>query len=260
MSYLILWLLFIVTAGCATQPATPHAVLEKSTDSDARVDQILDALDARGTDLKSLSTDVKLTETDSTTGDDVTRTGRFVLQTKPDGSARARVTFVSKTANNRITEEKIEYVLDGPNLIDRVERTKTQVTRQVLKPGEKVNLLKLGEGPFPLPIGQKKEEVHRLFEVKQIPSKPDDPANTVHLQLAPRPGTQFANKFQSIDAWINLADHMPVRIETVEPNGVTVKTTELSNVQINPRLTDADFALPKVDEKDWNLYNEPYRE
>ena len=30
----------------------------------------------------------------------------------------------------------------------------------MLKPGEKLNLLKLGEGPFPLPIGQKKEDVY----------------------------------------------------------------------------------------------------
>ena len=33
------------------------------------------------------------------------------------------------------------------------------------RPGEKVNLLKLGEGPFPLPIGQPKEDVHREFIV-----------------------------------------------------------------------------------------------
>lgn len=251
--------LMLLCAGCATQPTLqPRASDPGKLTTESSVDQVLDALDARGQNLRGLSTDVKLTESDATTGDDVTRTGRFLLQTSPDGSARARITFDKKIANNRVTDEQIEYLLDGPILIDRTVKTKTQVTRQVLRPGEKINLLKLGEGPFPLPIGQKKEEVRRLFEVTGIPPKTNE--NAVHLKLTPRPGTQFADKFQSIEAWVDLTDHMPRRIETVEPNGVTVRTTELTNLRINPSLSDADFTLPKIDEKEWNLYNEAYRE
>jgi hypothetical protein len=47
----------------------------------------------------------------------------------------------------------------------------------VLRPGEKVNLLKLGEGPFPLPIGQKRDDVKRQFDVTLAkPEKGVDPA------------------------------------------------------------------------------------
>ncbi len=240
------------------QPGAPPARDDGKLAADSSLDAILDALDRRGENLRSLAADVTLTESDATTGDDVTRKGSFALELRPDGSARSRVTFDTKESNNRRTEERIEYLLDGPNLIDRTYRTKTQVTRQVLKPGERINLLKLGEGPFPLPIGQDKEEVRRLFDVKKIEPKADDPRDTVHVQLAPKPGSQFADRFQSIDAWVDLNDHMPKRIETVDANGVTIRTTDLSNVRVNEELGDETFTLEKIGD-DWNQLNEAYQ-
>src|SRR6185295_13773023 len=90
----------------------------------------------------------------------------------------------------------------------------TQVTRTVLQPGEKMNLLKLGEGPFPLPIGQKKEDVYRLFDVKQIAPNPKDPPDSIHLQLKPKPGTAFARRFGMIDVWVDRKTHFPAKIRT----------------------------------------------
>src|SRR5688572_7965450 len=263
-----LTLMMLLSTGCATEPADASAppapaqtgapAEQGKLTADSDVDRILDALDARGEDLRSLAADVKLRETDTTTGDDVVRDGRFALELRPDGAARSRIVFEKRTANNRVTEEKIEYLLDGQNLIDRAYRTKTQVTRQVLRPGERLNLLKLGEGPFPLPIGQDKEEVHRLFDVKKVAPTKDDPPNTVHVQLTPKPGSQFADRFSEIHAWVDLEDHMPKRIETVDANGVTVRTTDLSNVRINENLGEETFRLEKIDEQQWNLLNEAH--
>src|SRR5688500_3509004 len=149
-------IVLLLGAGCAAQPSdapAPQPTNQPTNESaradgklsaDSSLDQILDALDRRGEDLRSLASDVTLTETDAALGDDVRRSGSFALELRPDGSARSRVTFNDKVANNRRTQEKIEYLLDGPNLIDRTYRTKTQVTRQVLRPGERLNLLKLG--------------------------------------------------------------------------------------------------------------------
>ena len=44
--------------------------------------------------------------------------------------------------------EKTEYLLDGQWLIDRNYRAKNEVKREVLKRGQKMDLFKLGEGPF----------------------------------------------------------------------------------------------------------------
>jgi outer membrane lipoprotein-sorting protein len=208
------------------------------------VDEILDALDARGQNLDSFVAIVKLSETDTTTGDATTRSGKVWYQA--GDQARIHVVFDTKNANGKIIDEKIEYLLKGSDLIDRTYRTKTQVTRHVLKPGEKMNLLKLGEGPFPLPIGQKKEDVHAMFEVKKIDAAKDEPADTVHIQLTPKENTRFSKRFSQIDVWVNLNDHMPSRIETLDPNQSTTRTTDLSDIQVNSKLTDDDFALPKL--------------
>lgn len=240
--------------GCAATAQAPAPL-----DHSAPVDLVLDALDARGRNLTSFSADVALTESDPNTGDQSTRTGRVWLSTPPDAPARFRATFDKKQTDNLIIEDRVEYLLDGPNLIDRSYRGKTQVTRQVLKPGERINLLKLGEGPFPLPIGQPKEQVHKLFDVRKVDAKSDDPADTIHIELLPRAGTQFQRQFKSLDVWVNLADGMPMRIETLDPNGSLVRTTDLSNVQMNPKLADADFALPPIDDS-WQVRDEAFED
>ena len=138
----------------------------------------------------------------------------------------------------------------------------TVVRQQVLKPGEKLDLLKLGEGPFPLPIGQKKEAVHEQFDVKKIAPSKDDPKDvaTVHVQLAPKPGTQFERKFETIDVWVDAKTHMPARIDTAQ--GETVRSTLLTNFKVNPEppLRDADFTLPAIDKAKWDLHEEPFSE
>jgi outer membrane lipoprotein-sorting protein len=253
----------LLCLGCAgqvaAQPAPAPAPADAKRAPATTNHPILDALHARGRGLESLAADVKMTESDPDTGDASARTGKVWLQIKPDGAARFRAMFDKKEANNRIIEDRVEYVLEGQNLIDRTYRTKTQVTRQVLKPGEKINLLKLGEGPFPLPIGQSKEEVHRAFDVTKPAGKQDDPPGTVHITLVPQPGSQFERKFKSIDVWVDTNDHMPKRIETLDVNGVSLRTTDLSNVRINAPLGDADLSMPKIDNT-WTLLDEAFQD
>ena len=122
---------------------------------------------------------------------------------------RIRVTFDKKNADGKISDDKIEYLLAGTDLVDRAYRSRTQTTSRVLKPGEKIDLFKLGEGPFPLPLGQKKEDVHANFDVSKIEPKNDDPKNSVHLHLVPKPNTRLEKKFKSIDVWVDLKQHMP---------------------------------------------------
>ena len=86
----------------------------------------------------------------------MTRTGTAIYQATAPGEARMRITFDQRIQEGAVQAQKIEYLLAGGWLIDRNYTRKIEVNRQVLRPGEKVNLLKLGEGPFPLPIGQKK--------------------------------------------------------------------------------------------------------
>ena len=222
---------------------------------DPSIDPILQQLDQVGRSLKEFSAKIKLTETDNLGGDTI-RDGTAYFQKKPDGGARIHVIF-----NREIDPQaklarmnKIEYLLDGPWLIDRNYRTKQEVKREVLKPGQKLNLFKLGEGPFPLPIGQRPADVHKAFEVRKVPPANDDPAHTTHLELIPRPGTDLARKFHSIDVWVDEKSHMPARVDTVDTKQQMTRSTELKDIVVNPPggLPEGDFQLPNIDDQKWS--------
>ena len=53
---------------------------------------------------------------------------------------------------------------------------------------------------------------------------------------------------------------MPRRIETLDKNETSIRTTDLGDVQVNPTLSDSDFALPKIDETRWHLHEEAFGE
>jgi hypothetical protein len=247
----------LLLIGVFSVAAAPAA---ERLEADAPIDAVLDALHARGEDLRDFQSEVRLIETDEALGQATSRLGTVWYQNAPDEQARIRVTFTQREQRNMLIDERVEYMLERGWLIDRDYRRQVEVRRQVLRPDERIDLLRLGEGPFPLPIGQPREEVHRLFDVQRVDPSADDPAATIRLRLIPRPGTQFERRFESIDAWVDLESHMPVRIETVDANQITVRMTELSDIQVNVGLGDEHFRLPAIDERQWDRHDEPFVE
>ena len=241
--------------------ARPAAAQSRPLSGDSSVDDVLNALDARGRNLRAFVADVKLTEIDEATQLESERTGKVWYQKQGDDD-RIRVTFDKKAEGKYLKNEKIEYLLDDGWLVDRDYRRSVQVKRQVLRPGEKINLLKLGEGPFPLPIGQPKEQVHKEFEVTRGGLVEGDPKGTVHVTLKPRPETRLAEKFNVIDVWVDPRTNMPVRIEALDVNETTRRQTDLTNIKVNPEpaLGDRDFVLPNVDENKWEMHTEPFED
>ena len=261
----------LVTVLLACPSAGAQAPLINPTGADAKpasqtpgspeVDKTLDALDARGRNLNQFSADVTLTEIDEATQLESKRSGR-VWYHKRQGNDRIRVTFDQKAQGRFTKPEKLEYLLEGGWLVDRDYQRSIEVKRQVLRPGEKINLLKLGEGPFPLPIGQPKDEVHKEFEVTKGDPSLEGPKGASHVALKPREGTRLARKFAQIDVWVDPQTQMPVRIEALDVNESTRRTTELKNIRVNPEpaLGDREFSLPKIDEGNWELHTEPYED
>jgi outer membrane lipoprotein-sorting protein len=250
--------LYVLAFAFLTMPA--FAQTRPTTQPDSSIDAWLDRLDARGKNLDNFAADLRLTETDNSTMLSTTRLGTVVFQRPKEGDARMKITFDKKIAdeNGPPLNEKIEYVLKDGWLIERDYRLKKQISRQVVRPGEKINLLKLGEGPFPLPIGQDKQKVHKQFDVKIIPPAKDDPADSaIHLQLIPKRGSQFERKFGSIDVWVDAKTDMPIRIEAVDRNGTTTRTTDLDHLKVNATLGASAFDLPSLPEG-WERYEEPY--
>jgi outer membrane lipoprotein-sorting protein len=248
--------MFCLLIGCL--PGLTLAAQEVFTPipAHATIDQVLDALKIRGDTLGSFTADVKLTEVDQATADSSANVGRVWFQKRPNGDSRIRVQFTQRIEGDKTFAEKHEYTLADGWLTECDYQKKTEVQRQVVKSGEKINLLKLGEGPFPLPIGQDKQDVHRDFDVSMIPAAEDDPAGTVHLTLKPKPKTDLATRFSQIDVWVDRQSGMPVQIVTLDSSGERTQTTQLSDIHLNATLSDLDFALPQT--QGWDVTQEPY--
>src|SRR3954471_20349082 len=102
MRHAILIVCLFTAMSCASPTlAQPQAQSDAKAEltPQSPVDDVLDALDARGQSLKSFTADVKLSETDSATGDETTRSGKVGYQAYNNGSARIRVTFDTRQAN-----------------------------------------------------------------------------------------------------------------------------------------------------------------
>jgi outer membrane lipoprotein-sorting protein len=234
---------FAFSTGCVAQTTAPAGLTVKSS-----VNEILDALDARGKNLKNFSATAVLTDTDMSTGDSTINTGKALLQRKGQDDARVRIHFTTQQLGNMIFKVDHDYMLDNGVLDERDYLKKHETINQVLKPGTKLDLFKLGEGPFPLPLGQKRENVLANFQVEKMAADPSDPAGTVHLRLTPKEGSQFVGKFKTIDIWVDVASAMPRRIQTIDINQTTTRTTDLTNVKINGDVGDKDFVqepMPK---------------
>ncbi len=218
-------------------------------DDASPLDAILDALHKRGEGLKDFTADVSLAETDALSGDVTTLVGKVWYQSTSPGQARLRVLFDKKLFGTKPQPNtKVEYMLDKGWLTDRDYKRKLEVKRQVLRPDQKMDLLKLGEGPFPLPIGQPREEVLKMFEAKKIAFAQGDPPDTVHVELAPKPNSQFARRFKKIDVWVEKKTNFPRRIATLDKAEAETRTTDLTNIQVNPGLNDQAFAQEPIDD------------
>ena len=271
------WLIVGVCAGCASaqqqqpppaapsspsaaQPAPAAPAATGGLTADSSVDDILDALDRRGKDLNDFTANVTLTDTDTAVGNETKMSGQMWMQRLGQDDARLRVNFDRREANEKVTNDRQEYMLAGGQLTERNYTDRKEIRRQVLKPGQKMNLLKLGEGPFPLPLGQDKADVHKMFDVKKLPTAGDEPAGTIHAQLVPKKGSQFEDRFATIDFWVDPQSRMPVRIVTQDPNGTTQRATNLKDVKVNTNLTDVNFQLERVDDKNWEIRSQAYED
>ena len=97
------------------------------------------------------------------------------------------------------------------------------VSRQMQAPGSPRDPFELGEGPLPLPLGQKADDVETRFEVS-IGEQPDDPVlrgvkNAHVLHLVPRLGTPAAEDIESIDLLYDRASLLPVGILVIDQTG-----------------------------------------
>ena len=218
--------------------------------------EILVKMDEAGDGLQTLTSNIRTIETDYDTMADTQRVGLLRMDRSGD-TTRFLVTFRGRVAaNGGVSPNPIHYLLEGDELIEVNEPSRTKITRKL--PPEQANrdLLKLGEGPFPMPIGQSPEEVQKQFDVSLV-----DPASVsvddgdieiaegaTRIRLVPKAGTGLAEDFSWVLVDVDPETGLPKQVVTLDEAGVNEQATQLLGLKVNEPLDDTAFTLPPTDE------------
>lgn len=235
----------------AAQPATtPEAAAQPGTPQ-SPVDDLLNALEAAGQDLRTLTAEVRYTKSFALEGDEQTRLGVLTYLAEPGDPPRRKfgVRWTElRVDDRRDTDYRHAYIFDGEWLVERLEREgqKQFIKRQVVKPGTSFDPLRLGEGPFPVPIGQSREDILARFEaacpelteglfdetlIQVVRAKP-----TRQLHLTPRPHFEAEMNLAEIRIWYRDDTMLPVLAwtRTSEGNEATVLLMRVKTNEIVP--------------------------
>ncbi len=230
---------------------------------DVNVDGLLAKMHEAGRDVQTMSAKVRLTDYDFNTGEEVVRPGRLALR-RGDAPAEAAVyiVFTGRESDRGFEVEKIEYLFADGQLIDRNHRVKSQVIRKLPPEQLERDPFALGDGPFPILIGQDPARVRALFEIKLVnPAvaaendlEVDAVADTVRLRLTPLPETQFADQYERIEVDVDPATGLARQVITFDKPEVNLRIAELTEIARDTELKQDAFELEDVDLADgWNV-------
>jgi len=231
-----------ITGPAATAPAQATTGV---VHPDPQVNDILDRLERKK--IEDVETPIRFTKIDPILEDKQVFQG--ILRFKQDQPNPRFFIHFDKFTQEGITREKLEWhVFDGQWYIEARQNTNTIVKRQIVRPGEEINVFRIGQGPFPLPFGQRKADILKYFDVKLVPATDKDPANSVHLECTPKPGTDMAEKYGSVHFYIDKRSDMPVTVRTIEKNENVEVMAEFppDQIKLNTGMAASHLNLPDL--------------
>ncbi len=208
------------TAPAASQPTSSPA-RHSAPALDPRVDEILTRLEKR--DVENLHARLSWKQRYVVDMEDeaVTKIGEIWYK-KAKPTAKFLIKFTEKLAAGRSDKLDEQHLFDGEWYVELQSRTKTVTRRQVRRATDRGDPYKVGQGIFPLPFGQKKDDILREFDVTRIAPAQDDPAGTDHLRLVPYKGTSTADRYKQLDFWVAQGgpiEGLPVRVQVAKLTG-----------------------------------------
>jgi hypothetical protein len=231
---------------------------------------LLDAIDAQSVSLRDFTARVRMDTYDDLADETEKRFGRVYLvmpppvgpESGPTSHRRAAIVFERSVEPSGRARERLEhFVLVDGILSDYDHEAKRVVRRRVVDPGARRDPLRLGEGPIPLPIGQRKADILKYFEVTPAPPIPPrvfkDPEGVVGLHLVPRQGSEMADagKITGIDLWVGKTNHLPIAVELHERDGDRT-SVRFFDPSINAGVDDEGrrwLEAPEVDPTVWRI-------
>lgn len=219
-------------------------------------DELLARLETADRTLESLSANIRYVTVSTLDGDTQTRLGRVFFVSAPAGADGARaksinVTFDTVQQDGKKSEEGRSFILNRGVFVEKSTKDK-QINRYKLGvKGRVIDPLKIGEGPFPLPFGQKAADIKARFEVEFLSGTDgmtfkDEGVKrfyegTYQLRLVPKAGEKAAKEFAEARIWFEKKDLIPVQARTTKLEGAGSDEFFLWDILLNQPVEETLF-------------------
>jgi hypothetical protein len=253
---IIVWTACVAAVGQTTSPMSQPASVPTTTQAatrpnlDPAVAQILTRLEERIVNNLRARLAWRQQYVVDLPEDVITKRGQIWYR-RIEPVAKFLIHFTEQTRGERRDTLDERHMFDGRWYIELQSRTKTFEKREVRRPEDKTDPYKVGAGLFPLPFGQKKDDILREFEVTLVSPAADDPQGADHLHLVPRPGTNTGQNYRELDFWVDregLTAGLPIKVRVAKLDG-----TGKVNSHITITFDDARLDDPKFDDGVFDL-------
>lgn len=232
-------------AGFAVQPEAGEAAAARPSEAPAgapagdgvytSAGQLLEALEKADVGIRTLTADIRYDKVFEIAGDRQIRDGSLVFVDDRreagattaegqeageagEGGRKFAIHIKSQQTGDRKEAKDQWLIFDGQWFVERLDAEKQFRKRRVARPGEKFDPLRLGQGPFPLPIGQKKSDILSRYDVELLPAtkdlEPNDDGNEAakraldafvedcyQLKLVPKETIREGEELREIRLW-----------------------------------------------------------
>lgn len=227
-------------AGAQSAPAAVEAAPARSgseAPAIGSVRDLLDGLERSDKGLRSLSALVQYDKRLTLQGDRQVRKGTLHFRSEEPAAPNRRprrmfaVSFDQLFIDGQLIDEPEQWVFDGEWLVEKHPNQKQFTKRRIAPPDADFDPLRVGEGPLPIPIGQKADDILARYDAElRAPGELFDEQNaamgsfvndTIQLRLTPKPGRD--DEFTEIRLWYRwdagAGRFLPRMVRTVNRSG-----------------------------------------
>ena len=249
-----------------SDPPSPTPPVPETETTILDVDELLLRLETAAEGLRDFQSPLTFVRED-TLGARTTFAGRMVYQAVPregePAMKRFAIHFETRIADGRRWDRDERFIFDGRWLAEINHQEKAFIQREIVEPGRTFDPLKLGEGPFPLPIGQPREEVKQRYETKLIDPPSEGFLSQVlrtpvyGLELIPRQGTAEYDDYEYVHVFYDQKTFLPVAVDAM---GFSERQIVwLRDMQVNKGIDEAEVTIraPGAD-SGWSISIRPW--
>jgi len=195
---------------------------------------------------RTLRADLRYTVRDPMLGTTETRTGWLAFTNETDKAPqRYRVHFETlQMEDGPPRRSRVDYAWDGHWLTIKKHKIKQITHYQVVPEGEKVDLLEMGRGPFPLPFGIRTAALAERFRIAICPECPDAPKHARAVRFRVRPAYREDLSLREMTLWTDEKTHLPAKAAVIDRNKKRI-TVRFSEVCVDGKLPEDVFELPR---------------